>query len=149
MTSPAVEELTYPSLEPILDAIAEWVERYRHAAGLRDELAQCGREEVARIAHSLGVSSTELARLASKGPHAADLLKKLLVALRVDSEKLAFENPAAMRDLQRLCITCSYKQRCEHELAAGTADKNYRSYCPNSFALDALFLAGVKNINAT
>jgi pyrroloquinoline quinone (PQQ) biosynthesis protein C len=102
-------------------------------------LARCGPEEVARAANDLGVSPGELVRLASKGPHAADQLAKLLLALGVDPKKLASEDPAMMRDLQRLCITCGHKQRCEHELAAGTAAKHYRNYCPNAISLAALF----------
>jgi hypothetical protein len=140
MVSPT-EPPTYPTLEPILDAIARWVKTYRHAMGVRDELTRCGPEDVARIAHDLGVSPRELADLANKGPHAADLLQKLLVALGVDSKKVALQDPTTMRDLQRLCITCGNKRRCEHELAVGTAAQNYRSYCPNAFTLDALFNA--------
>jgi hypothetical protein len=141
MTSASDEQSTYPTLEPILDAIANWVKKYRYAVGLRDELARCGPEEVARAAHDLGVSPRERVRLASKGPHAADELPKLLLALGVDPKKLASDDPALMRDLQRLCITCGHKKRCEHELGAGTAAQNYRSYCPNAVSLEALFTA--------
>jgi hypothetical protein len=132
-------EPTYPTLEPILDAIAHWVKNYRYAMGVRGELTRCDPAEVARTARDLGVSPRELADLASKGPHAADLLQELLVALGVDSKKLGLQDPATTRDLQRLCITCGNKRRCERELAAGTATQNYRSYCPNAFTLDALF----------
>jgi hypothetical protein len=138
MTSPAEEQSTYPLVEPILDAIANWVRKYRYAAGLRNELAQCGRDEVARAARDLGVSPGELVALASKGPHAADQLPKMLLALGVDPKKLASSDPPMMRDLQRLCIACAHKKRCEHELAAGTAGQNYRSFCPNAVSLDAL-----------
>jgi transcriptional regulator with XRE-family HTH domain len=122
----------------VLGAIANWVKKYRYASGLRDELARCGSDEVARAAHDLGVSPRELVHLASKGPHAADLLQKLLNALGVDPKALAFEDPATMRDLQRLCITCGHKNQCEHELAAGTAAQNYKSFCPNAYTLDVL-----------
>jgi hypothetical protein len=137
MTSPT-ERPSYPRIEPILDVIADWVKRYRHAVGLRNELQQCGADEVARVARELGVSTGELAQLASKGPGAADLLPKLLRALGVDSAALARQDPFTMRDLQRLCINCGVKRRCEHELAAGTAPQNFRAYCPNAFTLDEL-----------
>jgi transcriptional regulator with XRE-family HTH domain len=139
MTSRADEQLTYPFVEAIIDIIADWVKKYRSAAGLRDDLARCGSDEVARVARDLGVSPGELVGLARKGPHAADQLKKLLLALGVDPRKLASEDPAMMRDLQRICITCGCKRRCEHELAAGTAAQHFRSYCPNAVSLDALF----------
>jgi transcriptional regulator with XRE-family HTH domain len=131
----------YPRVESILDAIADWVKRYRYASGLRAELRHCGTDEVARVARELGISPGELVDLASRGSAAADLLPKLLRALGVDPAVLARQDPLAMRDLQRLCITCGEKRRCEHELAAGTAAQHYRSYCPNAFTLDALFKA--------
>ena len=141
MTSRADELPNYPRLEPVLDAIARWVKRYRYAVGLCDELARCGAEEVARAARDLGVGPRELVRLAEKGPHAADQLPKLLRALGVDPKKLSGDDPAMMRDLQRLCIACSHKSRCERELAAGTAAGHYRDFCPNAISLEALLAA--------
>ena len=140
MASPT-EPRSYPRLEPILDAIASWVKRYRYAVGLRKELQQCGADEVARTARDLGISSRELVRIANRGPAAADLLPKLLRALGVDPAVLARQDHLAMRDLQRLCITCGAKRRCEHELAAGTAAQHYGSFCPNAYTLDVLFKA--------
>jgi hypothetical protein len=127
------------TLEVIFSGIANWVKKYRYAAGLREELASCGPDEVAHTARELGLSSGDLYRLASKGPQAADLVEKMLLALGVDPEVLATRNPRIMRDLQRLCIMCEYKKQCRHELAAGTAKENFRSYCPNAFTLEELF----------
>jgi uncharacterized protein YjiS (DUF1127 family) len=127
------------TVAPILDAIANWVKKYRQAVGLRGELANCGAEEVALIARDIGVSPEELRFAASKGPHAADELPKLLRALRVDPQKLASDDPAIMRSLERICISCGHKNQCQHDLAAGTAASHYRDYCPNAMSLDALF----------
>jgi hypothetical protein len=63
----------------------------------------------------------------------------MLAALHVDPKALAEADPINMRDLQRLCITCGDKKRCEHELSNGTAAENFREYCPNALTLDALF----------
>jgi hypothetical protein len=65
---------------------------------LRDELARCKPEEVARAARDFGLSSGELVLLDSRGPRAADQLAKLLLALGVDPKKLASEDSAMMRD---------------------------------------------------
>jgi hypothetical protein len=138
MPSTPGEQPIYRTLEPILQAIADWVKKYRYAAGLRGELARCGPEEVAQTARELGLSSDELCLLASKGPHAADSLQKMLLALGVDPKKLASQEPIVMRDLQRLCITCGEKKRCKHELAAGTAGGNFREFCPNAYTLEVL-----------
>jgi pyrroloquinoline quinone (PQQ) biosynthesis protein C len=138
MASATREQPNHPTLEPILGAIADWVKKYRYAAGLRNELAQCGPEEVAHTARELGLSSRDLYRMARKGPNAADLLQKMLLALGVSPQKLALEDPLIMRDLQRLCIMCGQKKQCRHELVAGTAGKNFRDFCPNAFTLEAL-----------
>ena len=139
--SPPAEKPTYLGLEPIFDAIAHWIKNYRYALGLRDEMMQCSPEDVASIARDLKVSPRELVHLANKGPDAANLLRKMLLALGVDPEALASKDPAITQDLQRLCIICGHKKQCQHDLAAGTAAQNYQNYCPNAFTLDALFNA--------
>jgi len=139
MSSQPVENASYAGLESILNVIAQWVRKYRYARGIRDELMNCGPDEVANIARGLGVSPSELVNLASKGPEAATSLQKMLLALGVDPKSLASDDPIMMRDLQRLCIACGHKRQCEHDLAAGTAAENYRDYCPNAYTLDDLF----------
>jgi hypothetical protein len=129
----------YPTVGFVLDAVAGWINKYRQASSLHDEFRHCSPEDVMQIAKDLGVPVSELRKLTAKGPAAADLMKKMLVALRVDPHVLVNTNPAVMRDLQRLCVFCSQKDRCEHELAKGTASEHYREFCPNAFTLDALF----------
>jgi hypothetical protein len=136
LTNKLAKNATYPGLELILNSVANWVMKYRYACGIRDQLIQCGPDDVASIARDLGLSANELETLASKGPEAANLLQKMLIALGVDSKSLAFEDPLIMRDLQRLCITCGHKGQCERDLAAGTAVENYKDYCPNAYGLD-------------
>jgi Family of unknown function (DUF6455) len=94
---------------------------------------------VAAIARDIGLSTQELEFIASKGPHAADELPKLLRALGVDPQKLASDRHTTLRDLQRICITCGHKTQCQHQLAAGTAAKDYHEYCPNAMSIDELF----------
>lgn len=132
------EHTLHSHLEFVLQGIANWVQKYRDAVGWREELNRCGPEEVARVAHDLGMSTEELVSIARQGPHAADQLPKLLRALGVDPDKLASEDPTTMRSLTRFCIVCAHKGQCEHELAAGTAAENYHSYCPNAIVLDSL-----------
>jgi transcriptional regulator with XRE-family HTH domain len=124
---------------PIFEAIADWVKRYRQAIGLSHELANCGAEEVAAIARDIGLSTQELEFITSKGPLAADELPKLLRALGVDPQKLATDRRTALRDLQRICITCGHKTQCRHDLAAGTTAGQYHDYCPNAMSIDELF----------
>ena len=128
------------SAERIIEAIANWITNYRNAVALHAELAHCDAEEVARIAHDLGMGPEEFTAIAERGPHAADQLTRLLRALGVDPKELASVDPATMRAMERICITCGHKDQCEHDLAAGgRAESSYRDYCPNAQSLTALF----------
>jgi hypothetical protein len=139
MPTREVSEPRYQTVEFVLDAIAGWINKYRHMHGVHDEFGQCSQEDVMRIAKDLGVPISDLRSLAAKGPGAPDVLQKMLLALSVDPQVLAKADPAVMRDLQRLCILCNQKGRCQHELAKGTAGEHFREFCPNAYTLDALF----------
>lgn len=133
------QQANYPAVDFVLNAIADWVSRYRDAIGQANQLGQCSPEEVSQIAKDLGVSTIELRELATKGPHSADLLQEMLVALDVDPKVIARTDPLVMRDLQRLCVNCGDKNRCGREMAKGTAAAHFHEFCPNAFTLDALF----------
>ena len=126
------------SIETALKAIAAWVSIYRNALGLNNEFGMCGPDEVMRMAKEIGVTPSQLREL-SKGHGNAFLLKSMLVALHVDPKVIADMDPLVMRELKWLCITCSNKKRCEHELAKGTAAEHFREFCPNAVSLDELF----------
>jgi hypothetical protein len=73
-----------------LNAVADWIARYRDVRGFRNDMMNCSADDVAGIARELRISG-ELAEIAKKGPHAADLLEKLLIALGVDADGLAHD----------------------------------------------------------
>jgi hypothetical protein len=91
-----------------------------------------------QIARDLGASPTELREFARKGSGAADLLQKMLIALKVDPDSFTMSELGVMRDLQRLCTMCAEKKRCARELADGTAAEHFHEFCPNAQTLDAL-----------
>jgi hypothetical protein len=134
-----MQQARYPTVDFVVNAIAGWVNKYRSIHASRNELGECSPEDVTRIAADIGIPPGELRALAAKGPDSARLLEKLLLKLHVDPAQLANANPAIMRDLQRLCVVCGQKERCQHELSEGTAADHFREYCPNAFTLDALF----------
>jgi hypothetical protein len=127
-----------PLVETALNAIAAWVSTYRDALGINNEFGMCGPDEVMRMAKEIGVTPSQLREL-SKGHSNANLLKSMLVALHVDPKVIGDMDPLVMRELKWLCITCSNKKRCEHELAKGTAAEHFREFCPNAVSLDELF----------
>lgn len=128
----------YPLVEAALAAIADWVTNYRNAIGLKNEFAMCGPDEVMRMAKDIGVTPSQLEELVRKGPDSANLLKRMLVALHVDPKIIADIDPLIMREMKWLCITCSNKKRCEHELAKGTATEHFHEFCPNAVSIDEL-----------
>ena len=138
MTQRENELPSYPFVEAALAAIADWVTSYRNAVGLKNEFAMCGPEEVARMAKDIGVTPSQLQELVRKGPDSANLLKRMLVALRVDPKIIADIDPLVMRELKWLCLTCNDKNRCERELAEGTAREHFHEFCPNAVSLDEL-----------
>jgi hypothetical protein len=138
MAGGKIAEPHYPTVEFVLDAIAGWINKYRDLDRANREFEYCSQDDVMGIARDLGLDANQLRSLAAKGPGAADTLQKMLVALSVDPKVLAESDPALMRDLQRLCIMCGQKGRCQHELARGTAAENFHEFCPNAYNLDAL-----------
>jgi len=138
MSNTENQQQNVPKVEYILNAIANWVNRYRDRFGIGDDLGRCAPDEVMRIARDLGASPVELREFVRKGPGSADLLQKMLIALKVNPDSLTSNELGVMRDLQRLCTMCVNKKRCAHELADGTAAEHFHEFCPNALTLDAL-----------
>jgi hypothetical protein len=131
---------TYPVVEAVVKAIADWVTRYRNAIGSKDEFGMCGPDEVMRMAKDIGVTPEQLQEIVRRGPDSAKLLKRMLIALHVDRQTIADIDPLVMREMQWLCVTCTHKNRCEHELAKGTATQTFHEFCPNAVSIDELLL---------
>lgn len=126
-----------PEPHTIYEAIARWVNNYRESLVASRELAQCDPQDVAAIAQDLMISPEELRALANKSPDSARLLYRMLAALGVDADALSKHDPLVMRDLERLCVSCTNKGKCAHELATGHAT-HYNEFCPNAYTLDML-----------
>jgi hypothetical protein len=98
-------------------------------------------DEVERIAKDVGISASELRRLASLSPESADLLRRRMAALQLDRNEVATVEPRTLRDLQRVCTMCESHRRCARDLARDAAIPAWKDYCPNAdtlMALDAL-----------
>jgi hypothetical protein len=136
MTTPLPFEQQYPTIAPLLVALAEWYRMWRSSPHVTD-LANHSPDDVERIAHDVGLTATELRKLERNGADPL-LLPRMLAALKIDAAALAHSEPAAYRDLQRVCALCDSKRRCASELAAGDAPKTFESYCPNALTLKAI-----------
>jgi hypothetical protein len=113
-------------------------QRCRSLAGLQSPLGDCGKEDIERIASDLGISATELRQLASRGPDSTELLRQRMDALDLDRNEILRTQPAAFRDLQRVCTLCSRYRRCSRDLAYDPLDPEWKTYCSNAQTLTAL-----------
>lgn len=121
---------------PVLKAISNLLNHYRQMAK-GSELDNCSPDDLRQIACDLGLPVSDLQALAS-GSRSPEQLGQMLAALRVNSAALADAEPAIMRDLQRVCCSCTNTDRCRQELAAATAAGCFHEFCPNAHTLDAV-----------
>ena len=124
--------------------ISQLAQRWHAWKERRDSLAAlegCGRGEVARIAHDLSLSPSELRALATKGPDSADLLYRRMDELGLDRDSVEHGDPRAMWDMQKACSLCVSKGRCRHDFARGAEASAWHPYCPNDDMLND-FVAG-------
>jgi hypothetical protein len=115
-----------------LQAFLQWL------TGSQLSFGNCGDEGVERMAHDLGISTTELRQLASHGAESADLLVERMAALDLDQNEIARTEPATFQDLQRVCTMCDCHRRCARDLARDPLDPVWKDYCPNAQTLAAL-----------
>jgi len=118
----------------LVDVFGDWL---KHRRELR-EMREMDSANFSQIASELRMTSADLEALVRQGPHAADELPKMLVALGIDQDALARTEPLVLRDMERVCAMCSHKRQCDRDLAAGTADAHYEEYCGNAPTIDSL-----------
>jgi hypothetical protein len=94
--------------------------------------------EVERIANDIGMSASELRRLASLGPESADLLLRRMAALDLDRKEVAQVEPQTFRDLQRICTLCESHRQCGRDLLRDASNPVWEGYCPNVATLRTL-----------
>jgi hypothetical protein len=111
----------------------DWQRRRRTMS----EIASGGRDEVERLAHDVGVCRAEFCILAGKWPDSLDLLSRRLEQVKLDVGDIAQAESYVLRDLQRVCLLCASKRRCERDLARKFADPVWEEYCPNAPTLPA------------
>jgi hypothetical protein len=124
----------YPRVTALLDIVANW---YKHRHRWGSDLDGLVDSDIASIAKDIGVSTTQLRTLARRGDESL-LLPRLMAALRLDPAVVARREPAAFRDLERVCALCDSKTRCAEELSEGDAAATFETYCPNALTLKAL-----------
>lgn len=113
---------------------------YQSSRAALSELMDLDPQEISRMANEYGLSSGDLQDLVAEGPHAADLMDRMLRARGLDPNDIRHDLPGVVADMAVLCSRCGVKGRCEHELDAGTAARNADDFCPNAMTMRALAL---------
>jgi len=129
---------TNPAAKSFVAAFRDWMRHRRLIRQCDARLAACDNDEIARIAHDVGLSSSDLRQMAKRGPDAAQQLLDRMAALHLDANAIAKNEPAAMRDMQRLCTNCVDKKRCQRDLVLSPNSPVWHHYCPNADTLDEL-----------
>ena len=124
---------SWSPIEAIFQWCGDWTRR-----GSVSELKCFGEEEVKLIAKEVGVSASELGRLASLSPESGDFLLRRMAALDLDRNEVSRTEPQTVQDLQRVCILCGSHRRCARDLARDSANPAWKDYCPNATTLTAL-----------
>ncbi len=129
---------TYPVFKSVVTTFREWAHKCKVMRQSRHQFDETDSHELARIANDVGLSPSELRRMAKLGPNAAKQLLDRMTALRLDPEVIAKTEPITMRDMQRLCSACASKKQCQRDLILDRDDPVWRQYCPNAGTLGAL-----------
>ena len=120
-----------------LKSMLEWC-RGRFKGNSESDFGCCSEAEIERMARDIRMSASELRAVARKGPKAADLLMRRMAALDLDPKEVAWLEPAAFRDLQRVCTMCKSHRRCAWDFARQAPLSKWERYCPNTSTLEAL-----------
>lgn len=121
-------------VDRVIETFSEWLRHRREVV----EMCQFDAAEFGRIAHDLGVTTSDLDELVRQGPHKVEELPQLLKVLGIDEDAIARAQPLVMRDLERVCALCRHKTECDHDIADGSLAEHYKAYCANKTTLDAL-----------
>ena len=65
-------------------------------------------------------------------------LIQMLKSIDLDPDTIRRLQPDTMQALESTCAGCTERDRCDHELARGTAVENRAEFCPNTPRLNAL-----------
>ena len=123
-----------PIVDGLVNVFGDWLKHRREMREMR-HLDTGLFDDVAR---DLGMASTDLEKFVRRGPRAADELPRLLEVLGIDAAALARSEPAALRDMERVCISCKRKVQCNNDLEIGVSARDYEDYCLNASTMNAL-----------
>ena len=125
---------SHPIVDRLIDVFGNWLIHRREMRELHQ--LDCG--EFDSIARDLRMTSADLDSFVRQGPHAADELPRLLEALGIDEAALVRSEPAVLRDMERVCVSCERKVQCRNDLEIGVSARDFEDYCLNAQTMNAL-----------
>ena len=131
-----LEQLRFPVVGPVIEAVAALLLQHRQAFAARAELAQLSDSDIAAIARELTIPTGRLRSIAGESPDLPRRLKTMLSALGVTPQTFAAADPRLTGEMPSLCRRCPSKSRCDRDLAVGT--ELPKPYCANADALKAM-----------
>lgn len=113
---------------------AVWTDFWRrHSAS--SELDAFDRTELALLAQDVGLTVADLLAVARHDGKSAELLARRMEEFGIDYHHV---DAAVLRDMQRCCVECEYRELCAHELEDKPKIAIWPGYCPNEQTLTAL-----------
>jgi hypothetical protein len=126
----------YPFVTRVIGLFGGGLARCRKLNELMEYAA--GSDELVRVARELNVAPAELELLVRRGSQRASELPEMLTALGIYETAVWRAERVLLRDMERVCSSCTHKRQCHQELADGTAATNYVEYCGNANTIDML-----------
>jgi hypothetical protein len=131
MTAPCDRPISGGSFGWLFTSLDEWRRLWSVAQELRNIDNECLDTLLeARASGPDPLSPEEAVKVRS--------LVQMLKSLDLDPEAIRLKQPEVMQKLETACMGCTVRNRCDHELAAGTAALTYPEFCPNTPRLNAL-----------
>ncbi|MCJ8521702.1 hypothetical protein ABID21_004851 [Pseudorhizobium tarimense] len=103
-----------------------------------DVIGQLDDRTLQELACDCSASADQLKQLTNAGPHAADEMVALMLAINIDPAEVARLYPQRFRDMQVNCSLCGSKERCRRDLYEQVIAREYVRYCCNANHLTAL-----------
>jgi hypothetical protein len=76
-----------------------------------------------------------------------ELVNDRLAQAGVDIDYVREAEPAIYDELQNVCRTCPYTEKCARQLLQGNWEAGLSKYCPNAGAIDE-YIAGCRSVDA-
>ena len=125
---------SHPIVDGLIEVFGNWLIHRREM----HELRQLDSGQFDSIARDLRMTPGDLDTFVRQGPHAADELPRLLEVLGIDEAALVRSEPAVLRDMERVCVSCERKAQCRNDLEIGVSARDYEDYCLNASTMNAL-----------